>query len=110
MAKIINRRLHWAAPVATDVIGYDVYVTDAADDSAAFLAMADTGQIDPAQRVGDPEYFPDQPEGNYQYCVIAVDDAGNESDPYQHTGWVNVPLDVTPPDAPSGGGIDFVTG
>lgn len=110
MAKIRNRRIFWDAPAAADVIGYDVYVTDAADDSVAFLSMADAGSITPVAHVPGAEYFPDQVEGEYQYCVIAVDDAGNESDPYQHAGWQNVPLDVTPPDAASGGGIDFVTG
>lgn len=107
MAKIRNRRLFADPPLDTDVIGYDWYVTAAGDDSVAFLAAADTGILTPAQRTTVPEYFPDQVEGDYQYCVIAVDDAGNESDPYQHPAWQSVPLDVTPPAAASGGGIDF---
>lgn len=109
MAKIRQRRLWWDAPADTDLVGYDVYVADAADDSAQFLNDADAGAISPAQRVPIAEYFPDQPEGNYQYAVITVDDAGNEGDPYQHPDWQNVPLDVTPPGPASGGGVDFVT-
>lgn len=107
MAKIRKRRIHWAGPSDTDVVGYDVYFAPASEDSAVFMNAADAGQITPAQRVPIPEYYPDQPEGDYQYCVIVIDDAGNESDPYQHPDWQNVPLDVTAPGAASGGGLDF---
>ncbi len=105
MAKIRKRRIHWDAPSDLDVAGYDVYVLEAG--APDLLGLADRGDIFPAQRVVNPEYFPDQPEGNYQYCVIVVDDAGNESDPYQHPDWQNVPLDVTAPAPASGGGLDF---
>ena len=107
MAKIRKRRIHWDAPSDTDVVGYDVYVASASEDSAQFLSDADTGNRVPTQHVPIPEYFPDQEEGDWQYCVIVLDDAGNESDPYQHEAWRNVPLDVTAPGPASGGGLDF---
>lgn len=111
MAKIRQRRLFVDPPNATDLVGYDWYFADAAADSGQFLSDCDNGNApNPPARTTAPQYFPDQPEGDYQFCVIAVDDAGNESDPYQHPAWVSVPLDVTPPDAPSAGGIDFATG
>lgn len=110
MAKIRERRLFVEPPAATDVVGYDWYFTDAASDSAQFLTDCDNGSPpNPPVRTTAPQYFPDQPEGDYQYCVIAVDDASNESDPFQAEEWRNVPLDVTPPDAPTVGGIEFVT-
>ena len=107
MAKIRKRRIHWVPPVDTDVVGYDVYVAPASESNVDFLNDADAGNRIPTQRVPIPEYFPDQEEGDWQYCVIVVDDAGNESDPYQHPDWQNVPLDVTAPGAASGGGLDF---
>ncbi|MGI9250204.1 MAG: hypothetical protein ACR2PR_03275 [Pseudohongiellaceae bacterium] len=109
MAKIRNRRLFITPPNADDIVGYDWYSELASADSTQFLADADNGNLTPEVRTTDPQYFPDLPEDDYQFCVIVVDDAGNESDPFQHPGWVSVPLDVTPPPAASVGGIDFGT-
>ncbi|MGI9251833.1 MAG: hypothetical protein ACR2PR_11685 [Pseudohongiellaceae bacterium] len=111
MAKIRNRRLFVTPPNAPDVVGYDWYHELASADNAQFLGDADNGNAaNEPVRTTAPQYFPDLPEADYQFCVIVVDDAGNESDPFQHPGWVNVPLDVTPPPAASVGGIDFGAG
>lgn len=105
MSRVRQRRLFWDPPTATDVMGYEVSVGDPGN--ANFLAEVDAGTHPVHATPSDPEYFiADLAEGTYQFAVTAVDDAGNHSDPYQHPAWVSVPLDVTPPDAPSGGGID----
>ena len=110
MAKIRQRRITWNPSTSDDVVGYDVYATDASVDSDAWINEIDAGAHEPVQRVPNPEYYPDQPEGNYQYAVVVIDDAGNESDPHQAEVWRNVPLDVTAPDAVTGGAIEFVDG
>jgi hypothetical protein len=105
MSRIRPRRLFWDAPAATDVTGYEIYAGDPAN--AEFLAEVDAGGHDPHASTTATEYIiANLPEGTYQFAVAALDDAGNYSDPYQHPAWASVPLDVTPPDAPSGGGLD----
>ena len=104
MARIARRRMFWDPPAATDVTSYEVY---AGPPGPGFGGEVDAGNVPVHATVSDPEYFIENlPEGNHQFVVVAVDDAGNRSDPYQHPAWADVPLDVTPPDPPSGGGLD----
>jgi len=109
MSRVRPRRLWWEAPADADVVAYEVYAGDPGDGD--FLAQVDSGAVPAHASTQATEYFvQDLPEGNYQFAVCARDDAGNFSDPYQHPAWSNVPLDVTPPGAPSGGGIDSGAG
>lgn len=104
MAKIKPRRIYWNASTSSDVVSRNVYV---APGGSNIIQDIDSGALAPHVNVPNPEWnITGLPEGNYDFAVAAVDDAGNESDPYQHPDWVNVPLDVTPPAPPSGGGID----
>lgn len=106
MARVRQRRMFWDAPQATDVTAYAVYA-GAASAGADWLNQIDAGLIEPHVMVDTTEYvIADLEEGDYQFAVAALDDAGNYSDPYQHPAWASVPLDVTPPDAPSGGGLE----
>jgi len=107
MARIVQRRMFWDNPPAVDLQATEVYVGDPAQ--ADFLAQIDAGAVTPHATVDAPAseyYLASLPEGNYQLAVAALDDDGNYSDPYQHPAWVDVPLDVTPPAAPSGGGLE----
>ena len=109
MAKVKSRRFFWDPPADTDIVGYNVYVDDAARPN--FLADVDAGTITPRETVPTTEWIVgpgDLPEGTYQVAVTSVDDATNESDPYQHPAWVSVPLDLTAPGAPSGGGLEII--
>lgn len=107
MARIRQRRMYWVPPADTDVQTYEVYVGDPAN--TGFLGDIDAGRISPHAVVAHPQteyYLASIPEGTYQLAVAAVDDDGNYSDPYQHPAWLSVPLDVTPPAPPTGGGLD----
>ncbi len=76
--------------------------------------------VDAAEDPADlPPFFPttapevligegDLAEGRYEFVNTALDEVGNESTPYQHPGWADVLIDVTPPDPPTGGGIGTV--
>ena len=111
MAQVRSRRIFWTPPQATDVVSYRVYVSGF--DDPAFLADIDAGNASPFQSVAEPELIIDEniglAEGRYQFAVTALDDAGNESDPHQPDAWKDVEIDVTPPDPPVGGGIEFVS-
>lgn len=110
MSRVNERQLRWNAPSATDVTGYRIYAVENIDE-AIWLADVDAGRAE-ADRVGEVSgetWIIDLPnEGVWSFAVVAVDDAGNTSDPHQSPAWVEVPLDVTPPDAPSGGVIESV--
>ncbi len=106
MSRIISRTLRWDAPAATDVTGYLVYAAMDVDEPA-WLAEIDAGQVEPVAEVTDTAWPIDlNEEGDWSFAVAAQDDAGNISDPHQSPAWVEVPLDVTPPDPPSGGVIE----
>lgn len=109
MARVRTRELYWDAPADTDIVGYAVY--SAAPDVPNFLARVDAGDIDPLAEVTETSLTlgeGDLPEGNYQFAVCSKDVAGNFSDPYQHPAWQSVPLDLTPPGPPSGGGLRVI--
>lgn len=111
MSRVNQRQLRWNAPSATDVASYNVYAAEVSD-QATWLADIDAGEDQdlrdnvPATETVWVIELPN--EGNWSFAVVAVDDAGNTSDPHQSPAWVEVPLDVTPPDAPSGGVIESV--
>ena len=107
MARIRQRRMFWVNPPAGDQQATEIYV--GSPGQTDFLEAIDAGAVEPHATVEAPDseyYLADLPEGDYQLAVAALDDDGNYSDPYQHPAWVNVPLDVTPPAAPSGGGLE----
>jgi len=108
MSRVVTRRI-WVNPSSsTDVTAYNWYAGAVGD--GTFLGAADAGTITPFAVTPGPEAFLDDtsglPEGTYQFAVVAEDNAGNTSDPYQNAAWVSVPLDLTPPAAPVSGGID----
>ena len=106
MAKIANKlRLFWVAPADTDVVSYNVYA--APDSDAEFFSKVQAGTEEPHASTATVNWLiSGLVEGNYQFVISSVDDVGNESDPYQHEAWKSVPLDLTPPQSPSGGGIE----
>lgn len=116
MAAIRKRRGHWTDPVAADadaILVYSVAVSDEAD------AQQWLGVIDAQNRTPDPypvlatvpigvqEFYFDEgvlPEGTYHIALATADQTGNISDPVLLAA--DLPLDVTPPDSPTPGGID----
>lgn len=112
MSRVNEKQLRWDAPSATDVTGYRIYAAEISD-MATWLAAVDSGNAEADRQATIPAieevWVIDLPnEGIWSFAVVAVDDAGNTSDPHQSNAWVEVPLDVTPPDAPSGGVIESV--
>ena len=109
MARVKQRELWWEAPPDTDITGYLVYAADPGVSS--FLTDVDAGTVDVFKAVQDtkcPLGEDDLPEGNWQFAVCSQDAAGNISDPYQHPAWKSVPLDLTAPGAPKGGGLRVI--
>ena len=79
MARIVQRRMYWEAPAATDVELYGVYVGDPAQ-GTDFLTQVDSGSLEPHAEVQAPAteyYLASLPEGDYQFAVAARDDDGN---------------------------------
>lgn len=108
MSRVRTRRLYWAPSPSTDVESYSVYAAPAGD--TGFLAAVDAGTVAPlyADVAGTEVVLSGGviPEGDWQFAVCAVDDAGNYSDPYQAAAWANVPLDLTAPLPPTSGGVN----
>jgi len=111
MSRIVSRRLFWDPVVVPDLDVYEVYIARA--DVPDFLAQVDAGAMDPFAETAQTEFILDGTtgleEGNWQFAVTAKDVNGNISDPHQPTAWVNVPLDLTAPPAPTNGGIESLT-
>ena len=115
MAKIRKRRLWVDDPAAAQgVKSTRWYYGQPGDDIAAQIdAAEDQADLPPFFETADPELTLGIPgaeltEGRYQFLATHVDEAGNESDPYQHPAWADVVIDVVPPDPPTGGGIEIV--
>ena len=109
MARIRKRELYWDAPGDSDISGYAVYSGD--PQNQQFLPEVDAGSVEPLREVTGTSLVLDEgdlPEGNYQFAVCSKDTAGNFSDPYQHPAWQNVPLDLTAPKPPAGGGLRII--
>ena len=98
MTKIVQRKLQWVASPAADIVAYKVYfgphdtVFDYTQPFVEVLAPATELSIS-----ADP-VLSALPEGEYDFAVTAVDDAGNESN---FAEVENVPLDVEAPAAPT---------
>lgn len=107
MSRIVQKLLRWTPSASADTVAYEVYAaTGAAGDSLA--ADADAGNIAPVATVAAPDAqwpITGLSEDLWTFAVIAVDDAGNRSDPLSPAVWQDVPLDVSPPEAPTGGEI-----
>lgn len=110
MSRVISRRLFWDPVNVEDLDVYEVYLARA--DVPSFLSRVDAGEVALFAETDVPEFILDEStgldEGNWQFAVTARDTNGNISDPHQPDAWVNVPLDLTPPPAPTGGGIELV--
>lgn len=99
MAKIVQRKLVWQASAAPDVAAYKVYFgphDTTFDYTQPFVEVP--GNVTELSISGDPTLSA-LAEGQYDFAVTAVDDAGNESD---FAEVENVPLDVEAPAAPTG--------
>lgn len=98
MSKIVQKVLQWVASAAGDVAKYRIYYgpSDTVFDyTQPFVEVPGTATS--LLLSADP-VLSALPEGEYDFAVAAVDDAGNESD----FGEVEkVPLDVQAPGAPT---------
>lgn len=111
MSRVRERRVFWdPAPADANVVRWHVYLDEG--DVPDFIAQVDSGAWPVYETVTEPEWFPGRndvlPDSEYDIAVVAEDAAGNFSDPLDAASWQDVPLDVTPPPAPTGGGIEFV--
>ena len=108
MSRVRTRRLFWSPSPSADLAGYAVYAAPAGD--STFVAQVDAGNVVPLfPSVTASEVILSSgaiPEGTWQFAVCAVDNTGNYSDPYQSASWVNVPLDLTAPQPPTGGNVN----
>lgn len=97
MAKIVQRKLRWEASASADVVAYRVYYgphDTVFDYTQPFVEVAGSTEL----VISDDPMLSALPEGEYDFAVSAVDDAGNESDLAEVE---NVPLDVEAPAAPT---------
>lgn len=111
MARIQKRRMFWTDPTATDLEAVEIYagkVTDFPTIDAFVAAIeADTVPAHESVAPGVGEYYlANLEETNYHFAIAGRDDDGNHSDAVFSPEWVNVPLDVTPPDSPVPGGLE----
>ena len=98
MSKIVQKLLQWTASVDFDVTAYRIYygLNDTVFDyTQPFIQVA--GDVTELSISGDP-ILSALAEGEYDFAVTAVDDAGNESD---FAEVEKVPLDVQAPGAPT---------
>lgn len=98
MSKIVQKLLQWTASDAGDVVAYRVYYgpnDTVFDYTQPFVQVA--GNVTELSISADPTLSA-LPEGEYDFAVAAVDDAGNESD---FAEVEKVPLDVQAPGAPT---------
>lgn len=105
MTKIVQRKLVWQASAAPDVAAYKIYFgphDTLFDYTQPFVSVP--GDKTELSISASPELSA-LPEGQYDFAVTAVDDAGNESD---FAEVENVPLDVEAPAAPTG--LEVVAG
>jgi hypothetical protein len=110
MSRVRQREIFWDYPAETNLAGAAIYAGNPAV-GGQFLADVDAGGIEPIGEVSFPDNsYPldSMPDGNWQFAVCTMDEAQNFSDPYQHPGWQNVPLDQTPPGPVSGGGLRII--
>ena len=120
MAKVRKRRLWVDDPEAVQGVKTTRWyyadpnedlaaLIDAAEDQAdlpPFFETSSAAGVEPDLTLGEVDT--QLTEGRYQFMATHLDEAGNESDPYQHPAWADVVIDVVPPDPPTGGGIEIV--
>jgi hypothetical protein len=98
MTKIVQRKLKWVASAAGDVASYKVYFgphDTVFDYTQPFVEVpGDVTELS----ISEDATLSALAEGQYDFAVTAVDDAGNESD---FAEVENVPLDVEAPAAPT---------
>ncbi len=104
MSKIKRKKL--TVDLAPGVDFWDWYQRNTAGDMVGWLAGLDAGDVTERFATTDiPEVDIPEKEGVFDFAVIQKDAAGNESDPATFTGWVAVPLDLSPPAPATGGAI-----
>lgn len=115
MSYVRERRIGWTVPDVSDVEASVFYVGPAG--VTTFLDQVSARTLQPFSVIptgpgetgtvilGENSGLD---EGDYQFAVVVRDRNGNLSDPYQFSGWQNVPLDLTPPPPATDGFIEFV--
>lgn len=97
MPKIVQRKLIWTASTGVDVVGYKVYFgphDTVFDYTQPFVEVGPVTELS----ISDDPTLSALAEGQYDFAVTAIDDAGNESD---FAEVENVPLDIAAPAAPT---------
>lgn len=114
MARVVKRYFRFAYPEVESVIAFNLYSEAAPFDfDAAFasgnppapkrtIPKVDLPVVDGKYSIDLVAALGGTPDGAYDLAVTAVEVSGNESDPLEIE---NVPLDVTPPPAPTDGEI-----
>lgn len=108
-----KKRLFWTASTSPDVAGYVVYAFPGDTPHDQALAAIAGGQVNPIATPSEPQMFLSAgvlPDGKWDFYVAALDQGGNESDPFHADQWEDVALDTQAPNPPTGGGIEEVEG
>lgn len=95
---------------AAGVDAYEWHMRSAADDVAGWLAEIDAGNVPPDDTTDLPEWPIPEVEGDFDFAVVQMDDAGNRSDPASFSTWQAVSLDLSPPPPATGGVIENFAG
>ncbi len=95
----------WDHVNVSDLSHYAVYIGPVSETD--YILRAEARQVEPHGTTAENKYVLNEnsglAEGDYQVGVRTVDTRGNMSDVYQADVWKNVPLDLTPPPAPTNG-------
>lgn len=101
MSRIKSKKLTVNADPAVDT--WHWYQRDAAADVDVWLASIDAGAVGPFGVSVEPEIEIPEVEGTFDFAVVQIDEAGNMSDPASFAAWTGVSLDLSPPEAATGG-------
>ena len=109
MSRVQRKRLR-VNQVDSDqgVTAWEWYQREAAADVDNWLAQIDAGDVIAEITTDVPEYEIQNIEGEFDFAVVQMDDAGNRSDPSTFPAWMAVSLDLSPPTAATGGVIENV--
>ena len=105
MAIIKSKRIWWTPITGSDVVSYKIYVAKAGVEFGPTLVNVSVPAT--VSEVMAPTAFPADTfveDTDYTVWVVAVDDSGNESDPFVLTGH----LDFIPPPKVADAGISDV--
>lgn len=105
MARVQRKQLSVDAD-APGVDAYEWHMRDAGADVAGWLAAIDAGTEPPDATTSVPVWRMPEIEGDFDFAVVQMDDAGNRSDPASFPSWQAVSLDLSPPPAATGGAIE----